>query len=540
MKIKFGKAVVTLFISVFCSLAWADDSEYIPNEVLVKFKGQLAANTYHSTNANRAIGAKSLEQLSQLGVTRIRVPDGMSFEDARAYYKGLPAVEYIERNPRRYQSYIPNDRLFQQQYALAKIRCHEAWNLSKGSSDVVIAVIDDGIVKNHEDLESKRVPGYDFTQGDRDPTTSQSHGTHVSGIIAAATNNSKGGSGVAFNCRIMPLRIFPNGAGAASAQAILFAADNGAKVINMSYGGYPQSLTEQNAVNYAWNKGVVLVAASGNSGTTKLNYPAAYPNVIAVGSTGRNDARSGYSNYGENWVSVGAPGEGVLSTVRNGYGEMSGTSMASPMVAGLAGLLWSFAPEGTTASEIREAIESTTDPISNGGFAHGRVNAMRALSVFNTKPVLLSNPIAIQPWFGNGFQGGVQEILNSDEAFVRANSERTSGLELVGVTVDIEYQGHSTNSQYINLLLEAAGPPGSTGQVYLWDGDTGSYQLHRNYGITASPRLRHTIALPIDARRFIVSNKIKVGLRILLPYRPFGRRQIPYEGVFGFVQIQSR
>lgn len=171
-----------------------------------------------------------------------------------------------------------------------------------------------------------------------------------------------------------------SGSASSSANGIIWAADNGAKAINMSYGSSSYSQTEQNAVNYAWNKGAVLVAAAGNSNTSSKFYPAAYTNVISVAATDNNDQKASFSNYG-NWVLVASPGVCIASTYKNsGYAWMSGTSQASPAVTGLAALVFARFPAYTNA-QVRDTLFSSADPISGTGsfWVYGRVNALRAV-----------------------------------------------------------------------------------------------------------------------------------------------------------------
>jgi thermitase len=175
-----------------------------------------------------------------------------------------------------------------------------------------------------------------------------------------------------------------NGSGTWSsvANGIIWAADNGARVINLSLGGTSHSTTLENAVNHAWGRGAVIVAAAGNSNTSTLTYPAAYANVIAVGATDQNDARASFSNFGT-WVDVAAPGVDILSTTprvgrTDQYATKSGTSMAAPFVAGLAGLVWTTG-WGTSNTAVRDRIQATVDPIVTDQPIGGRINAARAV-----------------------------------------------------------------------------------------------------------------------------------------------------------------
>ncbi len=295
------------------------------------------------------------------------------------------AVSYVEPNYTYTISapFTPTDTLLSQQYAWSRIDAYDGWGLSRGSANVVIAVIDSGVQLDHPDLQGKLVAGYDFVQNDSDPGDPVGHGTHVAGTAAAATNNGAGVAGTCPECRVMPVRVISaTGSGFVSdiAEGIVYAADRGAKVINLSLGGAASS-TLKSAVDYAWGKGAFLACAAGNSGTSSTAdaYPGAYDNCFAVAATNSADGRASYSNYGV-WVEVGAPGDQILSTYKGStYSLLSGTSMAAPHVAGLAGLL---ASQGYSNAAIRERICATADDIAGtgGSWSCGRINLERALT----------------------------------------------------------------------------------------------------------------------------------------------------------------
>jgi uncharacterized membrane protein len=213
------------------------------------------------------------------------------------------------------------------------------------------------------------------------------HGTHVAGIAAANTNNGIGVAGLGYSCSIINVKVLgDDGMGYWSwvAQGIIWAADNGAQVINLSLGDSSNSSTVEDAINYAWNKGVVVVVAAGNEGNSDPFYPAYYPNCIAVAATDANDILSPWSNRGD-WVDVAAPGDNILSTWGHKYyGSMSGTSMASPHVAGLAALVFTTVSDangdGKLNDEVRDRIEASCDDIGVAGIGYGRINAARAVS----------------------------------------------------------------------------------------------------------------------------------------------------------------
>jgi serine protease len=291
---------------------------------------------------------------------------------------------------------FPNDRCFNYQWHLRQIGLPDAWKLGQGEG-VVVAVIDTGVTKVPDLADTKFVPGYNFVTNSKNADDDHGHGTHVAGTIAQSTNNKLGVSGVAFGASIMPLKVLSaRGSGSVGgiAQAIRWAADHGAKVINMSLGGPMPSSTLRNAVKYARDKGVVVICAAGNDGQGRVSYPARYPGSVAVASTQFDEGTAFYSNWGKE-IAIAAPGgntrvdqngdgkvDGVLqntinprATSETGYFAFMGTSMAAPHAAGVAALIMGA---GISRPEAVEAILTGTarKPKAAGLIAdgNGRVN----------------------------------------------------------------------------------------------------------------------------------------------------------------------
>jgi thermitase len=386
-------AVVFLLSSItsiaFGSTQLEDTQEFINKELLVKFKSGFGTET---DKAIADIGAKLLEKLRGVDVSRLELPHGLSVEGAVERFRNLPFVSYAEPNYIRRPCWSPSDPKYPQQWGLKKINVAAGWGIQTGSSHVKVAIVDTGVDLSHPDLKQNIVSGYDFVNDDTKPDDLVGHGTHCAGIAAAEANNGIGVAGVCPNCSIMPVQVLGPSGGSVStvAKGIVWAADHGAQVISMSLGSSNGSTTESDAVQYAVKKGVLLIAAAGNDRSSAPHYPAYNEACIAVGSVDENDRQSSFSNYG-NWVDVAAPGSAIVSTVpKGGYENKSGTSMAAPYVAGLAGLL--FSCPGATADKVRKAIELSAVPVG-GWVQKGRIDVAAALEKMDCRkePVTTGN-----------------------------------------------------------------------------------------------------------------------------------------------------
>lgn len=313
-------------------------------------------------------------------------------------------------------SLVPNDPYYTS-YArsyLQRLQVEEAWAMTTGDPAVIVAIVDTGVDCRHEDLQGgcwvnqDEVPdngvdddgngyvddrhGWNFVTDTPNPGDVHYHGTHVAGVVGARVNNGKGIAGMAGQTTLMPLVIFqPQGVGTYYdlIRAILYAVDNGAHIINLSLGASTYSYGEALAVRYARDHGVLPVAAAGNNDSDRVFYPAAHPEVMGVGATDASDGLAGFTNHGS-YVSVVAPGVAVLSTLPgNSYGALSGTSMATPHVSGLAALILARNPT-LTPDEVQAIIEGQADdrvgpsdldtPGWDPYYGHGRINATRSLT----------------------------------------------------------------------------------------------------------------------------------------------------------------
>lgn len=332
-------------------------------------------------------------------------------------------VEWAEPRILRSPDYVPSDTYLPQQYALEKIKAVEAWGISKGDPGVIIAIIDTGVNWEHPDLAANvwintgeipdngidddnngfidDVRGWDFGgvdgNADNDPfedTFTWNHGTHVAGIAGAVTDNNEGIASIGFKSRIMAVKASARNISERfsgipyivwGAEGIIYAADNGARIINCSFGGELYSHLEAEAIEYATERGALVIASAGNNNNDFILFPAGLDNVMAVASTDQDDRKSSFSNFGT-VIDVSAPGTDIFSTYfKLAYSTAGGTSMAAPLVSGLAALVVEQFPH-YTSRQVAEQIRVNADPIDdlNPGYQYmlgsGRINAYKALS----------------------------------------------------------------------------------------------------------------------------------------------------------------
>jgi len=422
-------------VSMQSILSGAQTGLYKEGEVIVKLKP--GVRTASSLPAHQALGATVLRGPSLFDAELVGLPKGVTVRDAIIRYMQDPGVEYAEPNYfRSIRSTVPNDPLFHIQWDLrntfipgADLNMPSAWDIVKGNSGLVIAVLDTGIDYTHPDLAGNiwdnpgdpsctsgndndhngfiaDCRGWNFVGKNNDPMDDEGHGTHVSGTVGAVGNNGLGIAGIMWNVKLMPLKILDNegiGTVADERAAILYAIAKGAKVINASFAGGTFSNFEFEAISAANAAGILFVTAAGNNHSVGSNndvtpvYPGNYdlPNIMSVAATEQDDRLAPFSNFGPATVHVAAPGVSILSTIPSGltssfcggspvagYGLCDGTSMAAPHVTGVAGLLASYY-KNFTATQLRETIIRYSDglPALQGVIkSGGRINAYRAVS----------------------------------------------------------------------------------------------------------------------------------------------------------------
>ncbi|MDC0707323.1 S8 family serine peptidase [Stigmatella sp. ncwal1] len=382
----------------------AEAGAVVPGAIVVDFKDGTPKEAFDAWETDWGVDLEfnSVESLDDGLTVAVSVDD---VEGVLERIRQHPAVESAEPMRAYRSSYTPNDPDYGKQWNLKMISMPQAWDSNRGKG-VVVAVLDTGIAyEDYEDFKQvpdlkgvKFVQGYDFVNDDVHANDDHGHGTHVAGTIAQATNNGEGVAGVAFEATLMPVKVlnhFGSGTSADIADAIRFAADKGAKVINMSLGGGGHSQTMASAVEYARKKGVTVVAAAGNAGRPRVEFPAAYPGAVAVSAVGPEGALAPYSSYGKE-LDIAAPGGdkrqgdqgGILQNTidprdpaRSIYASFQGTSMATPHVAAVAALLYAAGASGP--DEVEKALYAGAVRVNGqertDEYGHGLLNAQKSL-----------------------------------------------------------------------------------------------------------------------------------------------------------------
>jgi serine protease len=449
-----------------------DAPQFSEDEILVKMKG-----------SNRPI--------------RVRNEEQKNISDFVREYANQEDVEYAEPNYIAYALATPNDPFYPNQWNFDNaqyggVHAGSAWDIGQGQG-VIVAVIDTGVAYENygtglqayyqaPDLAGTTfVQGYDFVNRDTHPNDDEGHGTHVAGTIAQTTDNVLGTAGLAYKASIMPLKVLnQNGSGtyADITEAIRYAADNGAQVINMSLGGSQSSIALADAITYAYGKGVTIVAASGNNGGNVVSYPAAYPEVISVGATRYDETRAPYSNYGATLDIVAPGGDTTVDQNNDGYVDgilqqtfgtsrsafnyyfYQGTSMATPHVAAAAALVIG---KGTalTPDAVRNVLQSTADDLGVAGrdntYGYGLLNVASALGATATvTPPVVPPPPANVTVFSDSFENGFGKwVQDSQRDWAISTQRATNGSR------SVEVDGSSNNSS-ITATVDLQGKTNAT------------------------------------------------------------------------------
>lgn len=400
-------------------------SHYHQNQVVVRFNKE--PTEAELSQIRKEIGGSTVQKL---GYTYVFESDRMEAKALMNYFRkwnvsySEPHFLYLTNESAvptpTANSITPNDALYRRyQWNLPQIETEAGWNISKGSDQVTVAVIDTGVDLKHPDLKNQLVSGLNVVNKDADPQDDVGHGTHVAGVIGALVNNNLGVAGMSWYNRIMPVKVLDSsGAGStyAVAQGIIWATDHGAKVINMSLGNYADAEFLHDAIRYAYDRDVVLIAASGNDNTDRPGYPAAYEEVFAVAAADSQKSKASFSNYGD-YIDVTAPGVSIASTyLNNQYAALSGTSMASPHVTALAALIRSVNPK-LKNTEVMQLMRDTATDLGQAGkdkyFGYGLIDVAAALKAAQPKSVRQEEPTAPNNTTLPNWPGWLQRLFGS-------------------------------------------------------------------------------------------------------------------------------
>ena len=460
---------------------------YVPGEVLIKFKDSAGpnerANIRAQLNAQKVHGFRS-------GAEHWRLGHGRDTEQTIAQYRGNPHVAYVEPNYLISIETAPNDPRYPELYGMnntgqtggtsgADIDAERAWNVSTGSSSVIVAVIDTGVDYNHPDLAANiwtnpgetagngidddgngfidDIHGWDFANNDNDPFDDNGHGSHCSGTIGGVGDNAVGVAGVNWDVSIMGVKFLSGGGSGSTAGAISsvdYATMMGVDVMSNSWGGGGFSQALLDSINAAAAADIVFVAAAGNDGTnndTSPHYPSNYdaPNVISVAATDHNDAKASFSNYGATTVDLGAPGVDILSTTPgNTYSIFSGTSMATPHVSGVCALIRAVSP-GISAVNLKQVLLNFADDVpSLAGItvSGGRLNAFFPIA----------DPDDTAPGFVDDL---ATETPTSNSIFLRWTATGDDGEVGTAASYDLRYSTAPIDDANFAAATPAVGTP---------------------------------------------------------------------------------
>lgn len=334
----------------------------------------------HADRAAEASGGRVVGRIDQLGARVVELP-AAAVSSARAAWASDPTVAAVEEDGLVQADWAPTDPLWSSQWEQRQVRLTRAWNTTRGTATTIVAVVDTGVQYDHPDLVGQLVAGRDVLHDDKNAADDNGHGTAVAGVVAAAASNGIGVAGGCSGCRVMPIKALDeNGSGywSVAARGIIWAADHGADVINLSFGGPTGGSTLYNAIAYAKSKGAVVVASAGNNASTSLFYPGAFDHVISVAASTDMDLRYSWSNHSTGWVRLAAPGCTTTTILWSSYHGFCGTSAAAPVVSAIAALVDSVRPTWTN-TQIETTLLRSTVATPYPFTIKGRIDAFTAV-----------------------------------------------------------------------------------------------------------------------------------------------------------------
>ncbi len=444
------------------------------SQLLLRFKPGVPEGA--KTSLVRLLGLRVVDYVQQIDVYVVSAPDE-KLRLLEPILRASPLIDLVEVDHPVAASRVPGDPYYSVQWHLQKIGCPSAWDISTGSSNVIIAVIDSGVDPSHPDLAGKLLPGWNFYDNNDDTSDLYGHGTKVAGVVAAVTNNGVGVAGVAWNCTILPVRVTSSRGYTTPSllsRGLIYAADRGARVAVVSFHVFGNSVVSS-AAKYFVDRGGVVVAAAGNTG--KYESYGDDPYVISVSATTNSDAIASFSSYGP-YVDLSAPGSGIYTTFKGGYGAVSGTSFSAPIVAGVAALMLSVNPSLTPA-QVEQILESTAVDIGDPGYdvyyGWGRVDAYAALKAAleasSSSCSMDAMPPSVEivyPADGEAVSGSITVRVEASDDRGISKVELYKNGELFAVDPDPPYEFHW------NTTDDADGAYALTARAYDMAGNAGA------------------------------------------------------------------
>ncbi len=535
--------LLTAMLTLGVASAFGIQGSYVDNEIYVKFANYANGRPLSATMKKfilSKVGAEEKGFYPQIGWSRVKLNARGNVEAAVATLEKERYVRDAEPVFLRQVVATPNDPLFAQQKWLLPIQAPQAWDLFKGTDSITVGILDTGVQLDHPDLKNKLVPGEDLVTLDGDPSDDHGHGTLVAGLVGAETDNGVGVAGTDQNALLMPLKVGSAGI-SHSIEGILYAADNGCHVINMSYGGFGRSQAEQDAVNYAFARNVIPVAAAGNDGLKDvIFYPAGLDNILSVAASDDNDNQAGFTNFGD-WVDVAAPGVATLCTaLGSDYGRPSGTSMSSPVTAGVASLVLGYSPSGTTNTQVIDYIKRGADKI--GDFIKdGRVNANKSLQLvpkFEDRNYAI---VALETLMGTHTAGSSTDLgaLDSSVAMFAAAKQQTMRSPAAFNALTFDVSADASQIDELRVTLNSfVNANRVTQMIYVWDPSLNRWRFLRAFPVSTLSASVDNEAKISSAARYIDGNgHIKIGVRA---FQPFGSANETFNYVMDRVGISAK
>lgn len=455
----------------------AGQPEWAEGHILVKPRAGLPEHAFNRILENSH--GRAVEKLQNLGIHIVEVAP----QSEEAVIKALshnPHIEFAEKDLLLdLNEVIPNDPNYSKAWHLPKIQAPLAWEFS-GGENITVAILDSGVDANHPDLSGQLISGWNTVNNTTDTSPITGHGTNVAGVVAAATNNNEGVASIAWNATLMPIRVTNRTDGQAYtsdiAEGITWAADHGADVANISFGGLLSRSTIITAAQYMRNQGGIVVISAGNTGGDP-GYSDSTA-IISVSATTSSDAKASWSSYGD-YIDVAAPGAGIWTTSSGGgYSSVSGTSFASPATAGVVALIMA-ANTNLTPNQVESILEDSADDVSGTGwhpyFGSGRINAATAVQMaMNTSTSDTQAPIVniFTPGQGSNVTGMTTvEVSSSDDQGV-SKVTLYAGNQLIGSDTTAPYQFSWDSTSALNGSIDlvayandAANNEGTSNQV---------------------------------------------------------------------------